>query len=515
MNRITWIAFFFFWATAASAQYFQYSQYNFSEQRINPAIVASSDYASLGLLYRNQAAGGNINLKSSLFSAAYPLMSHKTGMRWSGVGVSLMDDRSGGIFSTQEMSLSYAVNIFLSRFQSLSLGFKGLYQRRNVNLDGLYTGSQYIPDRGFDGSIANGENIQFLRSNYLTFSSGLYWQQTNRDGERVAYWSVSFFDFNKPEDSFLGIQTHLNSTFIAGGAVRVYDSRELAFSPEVLLTHNASNTVVNLGGITTYRLNPRPKQVSDRIDVITKYVIGRSGIVGLQLHRENFSIGCSYDFPVLRRNFGNLGAFEVGVVLRKLVAPKIRKKQVAKKKTPEVQKREAKPVTQTAPRKPAGVKPPVTTKDSTAIAQKKKPDLKTTLQHKQDSVVASAEAGHPRYQPLVIEKIMLHFNFEFNSSELDETSKRYLEDLATALQENGHLRIRLTGHTDNIGSAKFNQRLSLFRAETIKEYLVEKGIDPLRIDTEGKGLTEPLNENKTEDDRRKNRRVELTILYEE
>src|SRR5688572_879079 len=111
-------------ANSAYTQYFQYSQYNYTSQRINPALVASADYAALGMLYRHQATGADLSLKSSFLSGAYPIISKKTRHRWSGVGVSLMDDRAGGIFATQEIAISYAVNVFFSRFQTLSLGFK-------------------------------------------------------------------------------------------------------------------------------------------------------------------------------------------------------------------------------------------------------------------------------------------------------------------------------------------------------------------------------------------------------
>lgn len=53
------------------------------------------------------------------------------------------------------------------------------------------------------------------------------------------------------------------------------------------------------------------------------------------------------------------------------------------------------------------------------------------------------------------------------------------------------------------------------RAQTLKAYLVEKGVGTERIAAEGKGMKEPLNKNETEEDRAKNRRVELTILYDQ
>ncbi|HEX6225319.1 MAG TPA: OmpA family protein, partial [Chryseolinea sp.] len=87
-----------------------------------------------------------------------------------------------------------------------------------------------------------------------------------------------------------------------------------------------------------------------------------------------------------------------------------------------------------------------------------------------------------------------------------------LDDLAKALNDNPDLQITLVGHTDNIGSEKFNLKLSRYRAQTIKDYLVGKGVDTSRISTDGKGMSEPLNDNSTEEERAANRRVELTIV---
>mgnify|MGYP002336112607 FL=1 len=143
-----------------------------------------------------------------------------------------------------------------------------------------------------------------------------------------------------------------------------------------------------------------------------------------------------------------------------------------------------------------------------------KEDMSTRLKHKQDSIIAEAIAGRVNHEPLVLEKATLHFNFEFNSATLDKEATQYLDDLAKALADNPELRIKLIGHTDNVGSEKFNLRLSIHRAQTLKDYLTARGVDGTRISAEGRGMKEPLNNNETEEDRSLNRRVELTILYE-
>lgn len=503
----------------AYGQYFQYSQYNFTDQRINPAMVASSDYASVGFIFRNQNTGApDIRLKSSIVTAVYPFLKRKSGNRWSGLGLSFMDDRSGGIFSAQEASVSYALNIFLSRFQSLSLGFKGLYQKRSVDLTGLFTGSQYVADRGFDFSRSNGESMGTLSSDFATFSAGLYWQGNDRQGGRIGYWGVSFFDMNRPQDSFLGIDHQLHSTWVAVGGIRVYQQQNISFYPEVLVTHSSS-TLLTVGAITSYELRPYPNQIAGRVDLITKFIPGRSGIFGLQFHRENFSLGFSYDLPLGRKNPGNTGALEIALQLKRLVDPSVKKKAARRNKLKKREGVKPKPVAKRPSLKtvgdvPAGHAQPDT--DSVAETKgKTQGNLKTALTQKADSIIANARAGQISHEPFVIERLNLHFNFEFNSASLDDPSLNYLDELSEALKENPLIKIKLTGHTDNVGSAAFNMRLSVYRANVIRQYLEDRGIEGSRIQVAGKGLTEPLNENRTEEERGQNRRVELLIYYQD
>lgn len=501
------------------AQYFQYSQYNFTPLRINPAMASTSDYASATFIFRNQSTGApDVQMKSSMLSAIYPLISQRTGKRWSGVGVSFMEDRSGGIFSAHEASVSYAINVFLNRFQMLALGFKALYQNRSVDLTGLHTGSQYVADRGFDFSMSNGENIGQLRSDFATFSSGLYWQQADRQGRIVSHIGLAIFDINKPNDNFLAVGNNLRATWVANGGLRLHRERNFSFFSDFLFTHSFTRNVLNVGVTTSYELKPSPNVVAGRVDVITRYVPGRSAILGIQFHRGNLSIGCSYDLPVRKDNAANTGAFEVGVQLQKLVNPEVKKRSARRKSTAKRSPIQSKaPVKKTITR-PSGAGDgdgdEAQPKSEDVVAVEKTNALKASLRHKTDSVVAHARAGGLSHEPFLIERHTLQFNFEFNSSELDDRSREYLKDLSEALKENALLKVRLTGHTDNIGSPAFNMRLSLHRANVIRQYLVGQGVEPERIQVEGKGLTEPLNDNKTEEQRSANRRVELLIYYQ-
>ncbi len=504
-------------SSSCLAQYFQFSQYNFTPQRINPALVASSDFALLNFDYRNQATDGGFHLTSNSLNVSYPLQSRKGG-RWSGIGISLMDDRSGnaGIFATQEAALSYAVNIDVAKYESLSMGVKFLYQSRKIDARGLYTGSQYIPDRGFDESIDPGEDLGQLNNNFMTFSAGLHWHKTDKKGIYLAYGDLSFFDLNRPEDSFLEPGADLGATIVASGGFRIYHKGNMSIYPEILYTRSASNNVVNAGAIFRCDLKSVTTEESPHVDFITKYVFGRSGLVGMQFHNEKFSIGFSYDFPLLERNVANTGAFEIGLTLRRLV---IRSKN--KRNDRDAAKKNQTTGGQTQPGKrlgaTVGVKKPAqkSSTDSTRSANNiPKGDMSVRLKEKQDSVIAKATAGKVDHEPLILEKATLRFNFEFNSISVGEDATAYLDELAKALTDNPELNVKLVGHTDNIGSEKFNIRLSLNRAQALKNYLMSKGISASRVTVDGKGMSEPVATNHTDEGRSVNRRVEMTILYD-
>src|SRR5882724_8554757 len=117
---------------AVSGQNFQFSQYNFTPTRVNPGWLGLTKYATIDFNYRNQKTGGDFNINSNFFAVAYPLMRQSTGTPWSGIGVSLLDDRSGGIFKTQEVSLSYAINISTGKYESFSIGFRGLMRSQRI-----------------------------------------------------------------------------------------------------------------------------------------------------------------------------------------------------------------------------------------------------------------------------------------------------------------------------------------------------------------------------------------------
>ena len=102
--------------------------------------------------------------------------------------------------------------------------------------------------------------------------------------------------------------------------------------------------------------------------------------------------------------------------------------------------------------------------------------------------------------------------FDFNKAILKPEAKAKLDDLTGKLKGISLEVIIAVGHTDAIGGDAYNQKLSVKRAESVKAYLVSKGIEPNRIYTEGKGKKQPVADNKTAEGRAKNRRVEIEVV---
>jgi OOP family OmpA-OmpF porin len=102
--------------------------------------------------------------------------------------------------------------------------------------------------------------------------------------------------------------------------------------------------------------------------------------------------------------------------------------------------------------------------------------------------------------------------FDFDKSVLKPEAKAKLDDLVA---KTGGINLEViiaVGHTDSVGTDAYNQKLSVQRSESVKAYLVSKGVEKNRVYTEGKGEKQPVADNKTAEGRAKNRRVEIEVV---
>jgi outer membrane protein OmpA-like peptidoglycan-associated protein len=103
-------------------------------------------------------------------------------------------------------------------------------------------------------------------------------------------------------------------------------------------------------------------------------------------------------------------------------------------------------------------------------------------------------------------------NFKTGKAAITKKSYPVLDAALKVIQEYPSLRLKIEGHTDNVGKAAKNQKLSEARAEAVKAYFVGKGVDEKRFETEGYGDTKPKKPNKTPKGRAANRRIEFTVV---
>ncbi|HNW30684.1 MAG TPA: OmpA family protein, partial [Spirochaetota bacterium] len=122
-------------------------------------------------------------------------------------------------------------------------------------------------------------------------------------------------------------------------------------------------------------------------------------------------------------------------------------------------------------------------------------------------------------EDILLEPIMVGANivlnnmyFEFRSYKLLKESKYELNRIIRLMKENPTLKVEISGHTDNIGTDQANNKLSMQRAQSVVEYLINKGIGKGRLVGRGYGKKKPIATNKSEEGRKENRRVEIEVL---
>lgn len=102
--------------------------------------------------------------------------------------------------------------------------------------------------------------------------------------------------------------------------------------------------------------------------------------------------------------------------------------------------------------------------------------------------------------------------FDFNKTDLKQAARTNVAKLVETLNKEPDTEVLIIGHTDNVGSLDVNQRISLARANSVKNYAVSQGLQGARVKTEGKNFSEPISSNDTEAGRAENRRVEIVIV---
>ncbi len=126
---------------------------------------------------------------------------------------------------------------------------------------------------------------------------------------------------------------------------------------------------------------------------------------------------------------------------------------------------------------------------------------------------APAPVAYVAPQPAAPQKLVLEgVNFDFDKATLRQEDISELDKDVEALKAWGDVNIEVAGHTDSMGSDKYNMNLSRQRAEAVRNFLISRGVAADRLTARGYGESQPVADNATEEGRFKNRRVELAPL---
>jgi outer membrane protein OmpA-like peptidoglycan-associated protein len=120
-----------------------------------------------------------------------------------------------------------------------------------------------------------------------------------------------------------------------------------------------------------------------------------------------------------------------------------------------------------------------------------------------------APPAPPPPAPIAKKLVLRGVNFDFNKATLQPAAHPILDEAAEMLKSNPDVNVEVRGYTDGVGSDGYNLRLSERRAETVKRYLVSRGVPASRLSTRGFGKADPVATNDTAVGRAQNRRVEL------
>ena len=109
-------------------------------------------------------------------------------------------------------------------------------------------------------------------------------------------------------------------------------------------------------------------------------------------------------------------------------------------------------------------------------------------------------------------RVALYIHFDTGKATIKPESQPVINEIVALLKDNPDLKVSIEGHTDNVGDAKLNKTLSEQRAAAVLAAIVAQGVDARRLKSAGFGKDKPIADNKTEEGRAKNRRVELVKL---
>ncbi|MEN7548782.1 PorP/SprF family type IX secretion system membrane protein [Rapidithrix thailandica] len=502
----------------AYSQVPNFSMYHYTPFFTNPGEIGAVEDVRIMANYRNQQVDLDENFTSSTFSAYFPMYVGKNRLVFAG---SFLNDKSSDLLTTNGGMFALAYSIRTKKHAALSLGIQAGYFQGKIG--GSYiTDDQYV-DGTYDPDIVSGDAVLQNTKGYPAFSGGLYYKVKDKANREKAFIGASIFNINQPDISLIGTRKDpLPMSVKASAGYRIYKGEKFSIMPTGRMVSQAGNTFFNLGSRFGYEVGNQGNG-EKKIELGLWYHTNSYGIFSLAYQQENMTIAASFDKPVnMELGKAQNGIVELAISFRLKKKKRNLRSGYTSTEQPDTELKEeepAKPNTEeTEPENNKGGEEEATVPNTEKSDSTETEEVIETLPE-EEAVQDTAQVYPGNHQPenLTTEEKALFaqtVKFDFNSDNLDQESKAFLEEVAIVLRNKEHFTIELVGHSCNLGPESVNQELSVKRAGIVKQYLVNRGVKADRITVKGMGESEPLEDNTTQKGREHNRRVEFKIIYE-
>lgn len=517
-------------AAHLAAQDFQYTQFNFSPFKLNPGFIGENSNLTGILHYRSQRINSLASYNTSAFTVFAPVYRRGQNNMIS-VGLHFMNDEFVGestTFQTTRIAGALAYRVRVNRKHSLLFGIQFNYNQQQFIIGNYSTGLQYIQNLGVNQSLNNGETNFKNQINYIAWNPGIVYQTFAKDSSLRFQLSFSIQNFANNFKGFSQNSPILNPALALETKVNAFKIQNTAIFPEILVTYGGGIFFSTFGVVGSQNLGNTAK-----VDLGLWYSTNQSLAASLQIHLKKLTLGTSYqnafnnnEVKSFGNNFELLVAYKQPINFKNKVSisKKVDKEEKNKKITSKNEKKQKKPK-----KKYGGLTVGTSdlAKPNIIIIEKKKSLIQINTSPIQinfgkiDTILIESSVpkitNPDRYEFDIDGKVYAGtlgepLYFPSGKSELNESSFEELDNLIQYLSTHSQSKIFIFGHTDDIGLAHVNKKISQSRAAEVKKYLMKNGIAIDRIFDQGHGHEKPLHPNDNEENRAKNRRVELVLF---
>jgi type IX secretion system PorP/SprF family membrane protein len=505
-----------------NAQDISFTQYHNTPLFTNTAMVGSYDSYRAFINYRSQRVQGD-NLTTGMGTFSMPF--YANGRRVAGLGVTVLrDDMAKGLINSGAL-LGGAYNIKTGDRSVLGIGLQGGYMQSRIDVAGKTTDAQWI-NGIFNPNAPTGEKLSGDVASYITAGGGLMWYMPDERYRQRVFVGVSGFNLNQPELKFFSANPTVVARRIVGVAgVRVFKTQQFSIMPNARVVNFSEKTHANIGSWFRHHMPMQANGTATDISVGLWYNTNGVAAASIEVENRNLIAALSFDLPMRKatNTFTNNGIFELtlGFKIPHKKGPKDGLQEAPMADASEEEKK--KQAKQDSAFK-ANLEQQLAKRDSAmkveltkTVTENVKRELSEQIKKETNDIVNSKlsevdkriDAYNDRMIRMERNFFKRNIRFELGSKALSFESRQILADVIKGMRDNPSLKLELVGHSCDIGEQEGNRRLSFERAEAVKKYLVDSGVDANRITTRGEGVNNPFAPNTSEMNRRLNRRVEF------